>query len=77
MFEWLSWFTRMENTKPFVLVLFTITFVLILIYVFSNRKRSKRLESYKNIPFQEDKSREDKFPEDDENGQSKDIKNEQ
>ena len=67
MFEWLSWFTRMENTKPFVLVLFTITFVLIIFYVFTNRKRGKRLESYKNIPFQED----------DENGQSKDIKDEQ
>ena len=61
MLDWLYWFTRMENTKPFVLVLFFITFVLILIYVFSNRKRSKRLESYKNIPFQED----------DENGQGK------
>lgn len=68
MFEWLSWFTHMENTKPFVLVLFSITFVILLIYVFSNRNRSKRLESYKNIPFQDD---------DDENGQSKDINNEQ
>ena len=67
MFEWLSWFTHMENTKPLVLVLFTITFILILGYVFSNRNRSKRLESYKNIPFQEDE----------EHGQSKDIKNEQ
>jgi cbb3-type cytochrome oxidase subunit 3 len=67
MFDWLSWFTHMENTKPFVLVLFSITFVLILVYVFTNRKRSKRLESYKNIPFQEDEK----------NGQSKDIKNEQ
>ena len=67
MFEWLSWFTRMENTKPFVLVLFTVTFVLIILYVFTNRNRGKRLESYKNIPFQED----------DENGQSKDKKDEQ
>ncbi len=67
MFEWLSWFTHMENTKPFVLVIFSITFVLILVYVFTNRKRSKRLESYKNIPFQDDEK----------NGQSKDIKNEQ
>lgn len=68
MFDWLSWFTHMENTKPFVLVLFSITFVLIIVYVFTNRNRSKRLESYKNIPFQDD---------DDEDGQSKDIKNEQ
>ena len=67
MFDWLSWFTHMENTKPFVLVIFSITFVLILVYVLSNKDRSKRFESYKNIPFEED----------DENGQSKDIKNEQ
>lgn len=67
MFEWLSWFTHMENTKPLVLVLFAITFVFILIYVFTNRNRSKRLESYKNIPFQDDEK----------NGQSKDIKDEQ
>ena len=65
MFEWLSWFTRMENTKPFVLVLFSITFVLILLYVFTNRNRGRRLESYKNIPFEED-----------ENGQSKDKNDE-
>ena len=67
MFDWLSWFTRMENTKPFVLVLFTITFVAIIVYVFTNRNRSKRLESYKNIPFEDEE----------ENGQSKDIKDEQ
>ncbi|MCK4865081.1 MAG: cbb3-type cytochrome c oxidase subunit 3 [Gammaproteobacteria bacterium] len=60
----------MENTKPFVLVLFSITFVAILVYVFTNRDRSKRLESYKNIPFQEDETSED------EDGQSKDIKDE-
>ena len=69
MFEWLSWFTHMENTKPFVLVLFSITFVLILLYVFVNRDRSNRLESYKNIPFQEDDEPGD--------GQSKEKKDEQ
>ncbi|MFK5914414.1 MAG: cbb3-type cytochrome c oxidase subunit 3 [Woeseiaceae bacterium] len=66
MFDWLSWFTHMENTKPFVLVIFSITFVFILVYVFTNRNRSDRLESYKNIPFQEDNG----------DGQSKDIKDE-
>ena len=54
MIEWLKWFTQMENTKPFVLVLFFVTFVLIVLYVYANRNRSKRFESYKNIPFQED-----------------------
>ena len=54
MFDWLMWFTRMENTKPFVLVLFFITFILILLYVFSSKKRSKRLESYKDIPLDDE-----------------------
>lgn len=52
MSELLNWLTKMEYTKPAVLVLFFITFVLLLIYVYSNKKRSSRLESYKNIPFE-------------------------
>lgn len=51
MFEWLS---KMENTKPLALVIFFVVFVGILIYVFTGKKRSKRLESYKNIPFLDD-----------------------
>lgn len=54
MFDWLMWFTRMENTKPFVLVLFFVTFVLILLYVLTGKKRSKRLESYKDIPLDDE-----------------------
>jgi cbb3-type cytochrome oxidase subunit 3 len=57
MFEWLS---NMENTKPLALVIFFLTFVGILIYVFANKKRSKRLESYKNIPFLDDDEPADK-----------------
>jgi len=33
MIEWLEWFKHMENTKPFALVLFFITFVLIILYL--------------------------------------------
>ena len=51
MFEWLS---NMENTKPLALVIFFVTFVGILLYVFTGKKRAKRLESYKNIPFLDD-----------------------
>jgi cbb3-type cytochrome oxidase subunit 3 len=51
MMEWLS---QMENTKPLALVIFFVVFVAILLYVFTGKKRSKRLESYKNIPFLED-----------------------
>jgi len=53
MFEWLEWFTRMENSKVFALVLFFTVFCLILLYVFTGRARSRRLESYKYIPFDE------------------------
>ena len=51
MMEWLS---QMENTKPLALVIFFVVFVAILVYVFTGKKRAKRLESYKNIPFLED-----------------------
>ncbi|VAW96339.1 hypothetical protein MNBD_GAMMA23-1745 [hydrothermal vent metagenome] len=52
--DFFNWFTHLENTKPFALVLFFVTFVGIIIYVYSNKKRKRRLESYKNIPFEED-----------------------
>lgn len=47
------WFTRSENSKLFVLLLFFTVYGLILLYVFTGKKRSSRLESYKNIPFEE------------------------
>jgi cbb3-type cytochrome oxidase subunit 3 len=52
--EWLNWFSRPENTKPLALVIFFVTFVGIVLYVYGSKKRSKRLESYKDIPFQDD-----------------------
>jgi cbb3-type cytochrome oxidase subunit 3 len=59
MFDWLVWFTRMENTKIVALILFFTTFCGILIYVFTGKKRAKRLESYKYIPFQDDSTETD------------------
>jgi cbb3-type cytochrome oxidase subunit 3 len=59
MFDWLVWFTRMENAKIVALILFFTTFCGILIYVFTGRKRAKRLESYKYIPFQDDSTQTD------------------
>ena len=44
----------MENTKPLALLLFFVTFIGIILYVYGNRKRSKRFESYKDIPLQDD-----------------------
>lgn len=49
--DWLYWFTRLENSKPLALLIFFITFCAIVIYVYGSKKRSKRLESYKNMPF--------------------------
>ena len=57
MFDWLLWFTSMEHSKPLALVLFFSAFCGILIYVFTGKKRAKRLESYKYIPFDEEEPR--------------------
>ncbi|MFA7522535.1 MAG: cbb3-type cytochrome c oxidase subunit 3 [Halothiobacillaceae bacterium] len=44
----------MENSKPLALILFFVTFVGIVVYVYSGKKRKNRLESYKDIPFLDD-----------------------
>ncbi|MFZ1325699.1 MAG: cbb3-type cytochrome c oxidase subunit 3 [Candidatus Contendobacter sp.] len=54
MFDWLLWFTRMENSKPLALILFFGAFCGVLLYVFTGKKRGQRLESYKYIPFDDD-----------------------
>lgn len=59
MAELFEWFTKMENTKPLALVLFFVTFVGIIAYVYVGKKRSKRFESYKNIPFEDDDKKSD------------------
>lgn len=48
------WFTRFENTKPLALLIFFTVFCGILVYLFGSKKRGKRLESYKNMPFLDD-----------------------
>jgi len=52
--DWVYWFSRPENTKPLALLIFFVTFAGIVLYVYGSKKRSKRLESYKDIPFQDD-----------------------
>jgi len=54
--EWIRWFSRDENTKPLALLIFFITFCLILLYVFGSKKRGESLESHKDIPFLDDDS---------------------
>jgi cbb3-type cytochrome oxidase subunit 3 len=58
----------MENTKPLALVIFFVTFVGILFYVFTGKKRSERLESYKDIPFLEDEQSDKLNKKDQDNG---------
>jgi cbb3-type cytochrome oxidase subunit 3 len=52
--EWLEWLTDMQYTKQVALVIFFVAFVGIVLYVFTGKKRTKRLESYKDIPFQDE-----------------------
>lgn len=49
--DFLRLFTTMEFSKPFALVLFFVTFVGILAYVYLGKERSKRFESYRFIPL--------------------------
>jgi len=54
--EWLLWITLLENSKIVALLLFFFTFCGILVYVYTGKQRSRRLESYKYIPLQDDDS---------------------
>ena len=53
--EWLMWFSKPENTKPLALIIFFVTFIGIVIYVYGSKKRSAQLESYREIPFLDDR----------------------
>lgn len=50
---WL-WLSDLGNSKVLALLIFFFTFVGIVLYVYSNRQRSERLESYKFLPLQDD-----------------------
>jgi cbb3-type cytochrome oxidase subunit 3 len=47
----LEWLARAENLKGLGLVIFFVTFCLVLLWVFANKDR---LEEQKNIPFLDD-----------------------
>ncbi len=49
-----SWITDLGNSKVTALLIFFFTFIGILLYVLTGKKRSERLESYKYIPLQDD-----------------------
>lgn len=50
----LEWFSQAENLKALGLVIFFVTFSLVVLWIFSNKDRSARLEDQKNIPFLDD-----------------------
>lgn len=52
--EFFEWFTHMENTKPFALILFFITFIGIIAFVYMGKQRSEEIENQKFIPLDDD-----------------------
>lgn len=48
------WITDLGNSKMVALVIFFTTFVGIVLYVYTNKARSERLESYRYVPFLDD-----------------------
>jgi cbb3-type cytochrome oxidase subunit 3 len=56
MAELWSWITDLGNSKIIALLLFMSTFIVIVIYLFSNRHRSTRFEAYRYIPLDDEDS---------------------
>ncbi|MEE9445833.1 MAG: cbb3-type cytochrome c oxidase subunit 3 [Cocleimonas sp.] len=50
----IAWFMVLSNAKIVSMLILMSTFTAILIYVYGSKKRSKRLEEYRNIPFLDD-----------------------
>ena len=49
-----QWVTQLGNSKILALLIFFPLFLAIVWYVYSNKQRSQRLESYKYMPFQDE-----------------------
>ena len=56
MAEFWSWITDLGNSKIVALLLFMSTFIAIVIYLFSNSRRSRRFEAYRYIPLDDEDS---------------------
>lgn len=50
----LQWLGQLQNSKTVALLIFFTVFCGILLYLYSSRKRGRRLESYKYIPFDDE-----------------------
>ena len=53
----IDWFMVLANAKIVSMLILMVTFTSILIYVYGSKKRSKRFEEYRNIPFLDDDER--------------------
>jgi cbb3-type cytochrome oxidase subunit 3 len=60
----LEWLSHGENAKPLGLVIFFVTFCLIVVWAYGSKKRSEDLEQDKYIPFLDESDE----PKDDEHG---------
>lgn len=49
-----AWFMVLSNAKIVSMLILMTTFISIVVYVYGNKKRSKRFEEYRNIPFLDD-----------------------
>lgn len=49
-----EWFMVMAHNKAVTVIIFIVTFLAIIFYVYGNKKRSARFEEYRNIPFLDD-----------------------
>lgn len=54
----MEWFANPANSKTLGLLIFFVTFCLIVLWVYGSRKRSDKLEEHKNIPFLDDDNKE-------------------
>lgn len=51
---WWAWITDLGNSKIVSLLIFFFTFISIVLYVYTNKARSERLESYRYLPLMDD-----------------------
>ena len=49
-----TWIMDLGNSKMVALLIFFTTFVGIVLYVYTNRRRSERLESYRYLPLMDE-----------------------
>jgi cbb3-type cytochrome oxidase subunit 3 len=51
----LEWLAEARNAKSLGLLIFFITFCLIVLWVYGSKRRSEKLEAHKHIPFLDEK----------------------